>query len=215
MISLEQLYGAVVEGIGKASQDPKFGFYMLMDGKKIGTARERWLCERICDALVEAGLKALTEEVDRIDIAILDPIGNAVEDIIEAKFLWCHDCYQSRTGHQFFVNVWRDAEKRAHYGLPQKAIVFAANYESMCSDGQALELYHAKAVKKHLDKHSSGTVPFNCCGFERFEKELFEEFRQGCDIFPRQGQYPTQDTWSAKHLGASKDIRAWVLSVRT
>jgi hypothetical protein len=188
---------------------------MLMDGKKIGTARERWLCERICDALVEAGLKALTEEVDRIDIAILDPIGNAVEDIIEAKFLWCHDCYQSRTGHQFFVNVWRDAEKRAHYGLPQKAIVFAANYESMCSDGQALELYHAKAVKKHLDKHSSGTVPFNCCGFERFEKELFEEFRQGCDIFPRQGQYPTQDTWSAKHLGASKDIRAWVLSVRT
>jgi hypothetical protein len=214
MISLERLNRAVVKGMEKASQDSKFSFYMLMDGKKIGGSRERWLCEWVCKALVDDELNAQTEEIDRIDISIIDAVGK-LEDIIEAKFLWCHDCYQDRSGHQFFVNVRKDKDKRAHYGVPQKAIVFAANYESMGSDGRALDLYHANAVKKHLDKHSSVIVPRDCCGFERFEKELFGAFRQDCDILPRQYQYPTQHTWPANHLGASKNIRAWVLSFRT
>jgi hypothetical protein len=62
----------------------------------------------------------------------------------------------------------------------------------MCPDGAALGLYHADAIRSHLAKHgpqnsASGLV---CCGFARFERDLFREFEPKCDILPRAGGYP-------------------------
>ena len=190
---------------------------MLMGGKTPGRiGREPLLCRRVAKALEDAGFNARTEVSGRVDIAIVNTGDSRLECVIEAKFLFCHDCKQRDIGHQFFVNVWNDIEKRRHFGVPHYAVVLAADYQTMCPDGAALGLYHANAIRSHLAKHgpqnSAGGV--DCCGFARFERDLFREFKPKCDILPQAGGYSRNHTWRAEHLGAVALIRAWLLGVR-
>jgi len=125
-----------------------------MGGKTEGNiGRERWLCKWIRDALEEAGFIADTESSDRIDIAIKNPKDGHNVCVIEAKFLFCHDCYQRGRGHRFSKNVLKDIEKRRPHGLPHQEIVLAADYQSMCPNGKDLGFYHSDAISSHLAKH--------------------------------------------------------------
>jgi hypothetical protein len=171
----------------------------------------RW----IRDALEEAGFTAKKEAFGLIDIAIVNPKDGLPECVIGAKFLFCHDCHKRGRGHYFSKNVLRDIEKRSQHGTPHQEIVLAADYQSMCANGKDLGLYHADAIRSHLAKHGARgrAAGPDCCGFIRFEKDLFEEFEPTCDIFPRRGTYSLNQTWQAEYLGASELIRAWVLGV--
>ena len=215
--SPKQTYDAVVVGMKNARRSPSFGEAILMGGKTSGNiGRERWLCDWIGEALQQAGYDARPEAIDRIDIAIMSPRGGALQCVIEAKFLFCHDCIQGGRGHKFFKNVQDDIKKRCRHNVPHLEIVLAANYQTMCSDGKRLGIYHADAISSHLAKHTAGdrADDSSCCGFDRFERDLFEEFGTTCDIFPQRGKYPKKHSWHAEHLGASQSIQAWVLSVR-
>jgi hypothetical protein len=211
--SLQQTYEAVVLGMNEAMCDPAFGPKMLMGGKVKGNVgKETWLCKGIRDAFENAGFEAKTEAFGRIDIAIVNQSQNVPECAIEAKILYCHDCRQAGKGHYFLKNVQEDIDKRRrrYPGVPLQAIVLAADYQSMCADGRQSGLYHADAIARHLAKHGRRSLdcPPDCCGFIRFERDLFEQFEPTCDIFPRRGKYPPANTWMAEHLGASEHIRA-------
>jgi hypothetical protein len=218
--SPEQTYEAVVQGMNSAHCDlTQFGRSMLLGGKTKGIiGREPWLCKWIKDALEMKGFGAKTEAFDRIDISIVNPQNGCLECVIEAKFLYCHDCYKRGPGHYFLKNISEDIEKRSsRYSVPHQAIVLVGDYQSMCPDGKHLGLYHADAINSHLAKHDSlrQSGELDCCGFIRFEKDLFETFESTCDIFPRRGQYSPNHTWEARYEGASELIRAWVLGVRS
>ena len=65
---------------------------------------------------------------DRIDITIKNPKNDHYVCLIEAKFLFCNECYQRGRGHPYLTNVLKDIEKRRHHRLPQQEIVLAAEY---------------------------------------------------------------------------------------
>ena len=220
MLSIQETYKAVVRGMSAASRDPAFGRRMLRGGKtKTNIGRERWLCGRIAKALQatleRTGWRVIPEAGGRIDIAIVSHKDGRPLYVIEAKFLFCHDCYQRGTGHKFLNNVREDIKKRSQLGLQHLEIVLAANYESMCSNGKKLGLYAADAINRHLAKHRhrSRTERLDCCGFSRFERDLFGKFGGNCEIFPRRGKHTPHHTWHAKYRGASESIRVWVLGV--
>jgi len=206
--SPQQTHRAVVRAMKATSTEWTFGLQLLTAGKRIGIGREKWVSKKIAAALVEDGFEVETEKrckSGRIDIAILDA-QKVLSCLIEVKFYFCHQHRLRECGHRFINNTLKDFNKRrAEFpDLPQQAIVFVADYQSMPQNGKKLALYNAEEICRYLAKRGPS-------GFSRFEYDLFDQYASICTIVPPKGKSPSSEVWTASYKGAKANICAWVL----